>query len=352
MLPEPLITVLLPVRNAMPFLPETMASLRNQTFRNFEIIALDDGSTDDTSSYLAGIDDPRLRIVRLEKTGLARALNHGIELARSPIIARLDGDDVAHPDRFQLQYDYLSQHQECILVGCQCHHVDAEGKEVEVGAYPLTDTAIRWEALFRSPVLHPGSMFRREVVREAGAYRPEFIVAQDYDLWTRLLSHGVVANLPQFLLRYRVHAKSVGTLQKHRQIATGSRIAGAYAASLRDGMDARTISGLYLFLATGRPPDSCSVKEIIHAFHDARQAFLDRSAGGTPELLTAIQNQQNFLRWRMTAYAEQSWHHPWRALSWFRYAARVDPTRVGILSMLQRRWARLWARRSSSLSVR
>ena len=166
------------------------------------------------------------KVVRLAGVGIATALNHGIELSRSPIIARLDGDDVAHPDRFQLQYDYLQQHRDCILLGCQCHHIDENGKQVEVGAYPTSDLAIRWEALFRSPVLHPGSMFRREVVRAAGGYRREFVVAQDYDLWTRLLTRGIVANLPQFLLRYRVHAKSVGTLQKHRQIDTGATSPG------------------------------------------------------------------------------------------------------------------------------
>src|SRR5262245_16760047 len=116
----PRISVLLPVRNAMPFLPETMASLWEQSFRDFEVLALDDGSTDDTPSYLASLRDPRLLVIRLNKVGLPSALNQGLELARAPIVARLDGDDVAHPDRFRLQFDYLKQHRECILLGSQC----------------------------------------------------------------------------------------------------------------------------------------------------------------------------------------------------------------------------------------
>jgi Glycosyl transferase family 2 len=349
---DPLISVLLPVRNAMPFLPETMVSLLEQSFRDFEIIALDDGSSDDTPQFLASVADPRLRIVRLNKVGLPTALNHGLELARAPVIARLDGDDVAHADRFQLQFDYLQKHPECILLGCQCRHVDEQGKEIEVGAYPTSDSAIRWEALFRSPVLHPGSMFLRDVVRDAGGYRPEFMVAQDYDLWTRLLSRGVVANLPEFLLLYRVHAKSVGTLQKDRQIANGSRIAGAYAAGLGAGMDARTISGLYLFLATGCPPTDCTVTEIIQAFHHASQVFIGRAHGDLAELKACICMQQDYLRWRMTAFAERNWRRPWEAVSWLRYAARVDPDKASWSSMLRRRWARLFVRKQSSLSVR
>jgi glycosyltransferase involved in cell wall biosynthesis len=348
----PLISVLLPVRNAMPFLPETMASLRDQSFRDFEIIALDDGSTDETPRYLASLQDSRLRIVRLDQVGLPTALNRGLELALAPIIARLDGDDVAHLDRFRLQYDYLQKHRECILLGCQCKHVNERGEEIEDGPYPTSANAIGWEALFRSPVLHPGSMYLRDIVRDAGGYRPEFAVAQDYDLWTRLLPRGVVANLPQYLLRYRVHEKSVGTLQKDRQIANGSRIAGAYAESLGAGLEARTMGGLYLFLATGRPPTDCSVNEIIHAFHKARLAFLNRARGDIAELKAAIRNQQDYLRWRMTAFAEENWRRPWEAFSWLRYAARVDPVKAGLAATLGRRWARLFVRVRSSLSIR
>ncbi len=348
----PLISVLLPVRNAMPFLPETMASLRDQTFRDFEIIALDDGSSDDTPRYLASLRDSRLRVIRLDKVGLPTALNRGLELASAPIIARLDGDDVAHLDRFRLQYDYLRKHRECILLGCQCKHIDEGGEEIEVGIYPTSANAIAWEALFRSPVLHPGSMYLRDIVREAGGYRPEFAVAQDYDLWTRLLPRGVVANLPQFLLRYRVHGKSVGSMQKDRQIANGSRIAGAYAASLGAGLEARTIRGLYLFLATGRPPTDCSVDEIIQAFHEASLAFMHRARGDVAELKAAIRNQQNYLRWRMTAFAEESWRRPWEAFSWLRYAARVDPAKAGWAALLRRKAGRLFLRPRSILSVR
>lgn len=348
----PLISVLLPVRNAMPFLPETMASLLEQSFRDFEIIALDDGSNDDTPAYLASQRDPRLLVVRLNKVGLPTALNHGLELARAPIVARLDGDDVAHADRFRLQYDYLQQHRECILLGCQCRHINERGEEVEVGAYPTSDNAIRWEALFRSPVLHPGSMFRRDIARKAGGYNPEFAVAQDYDLWTRLLSRGSVANLPQFLLRYRVHAKSVGTVQKDRQLANGSRIAAAYAAGLGAGLEARTMTGLYLFLATGRPPINCSVDEIIQAFHQARQAIVNQAQDDLTELHAGIRNQQDFLRWRMTAYAERSWRRPWEAISWLRYAARVDPDKASWAAMLRRSCSRLFSRQPSSLPVR
>jgi hypothetical protein len=344
MLTNPLISVLLPVRNAMPFLPETMASLRNQTFRDFEIVALDDGSTDDTPRFLASIDDPRLRVVRLAGVGLATALNHGIGLARSALIARLDGDDVAHPDRFRLQYDFLAAHPECVALGCQSLHVNERGERVGEERYPTSPLAIRWEALFRSPILHPGSMYRRDDVLAVGGYRQEFDVAEDYDLWTRLLKRGTLANLPQELLRYRVHARSVCAVHKDKQVRQGARIAGAYLATLGSGVDGRCMEALYLFLATGQPAEAGSMDEIIRAFQQVRGYFQAQVGGTDPELDAGIRRQQDNLRWRCTLLAEQNWRRPWRAFAWMRRAARVDPARSGLKGLVRRRMARLVSR--------
>src|SRR4051794_31880832 len=120
----PLISVLVPVYNGMPYLPETIESVRAQTFADFEIIALDDGSTDGTGSYLSSVADGRLRIEKLKRGGLSAALNHGLRVARAPVVARIDADDAAMPERFQLQYLYLREHPDCLALGCQSHHVN------------------------------------------------------------------------------------------------------------------------------------------------------------------------------------------------------------------------------------
>ena len=225
----PLISVLVPVFNGMPYLPETVESIRAQTLGDFEVIALDDRSTDASAHYLSSVADSRLRTERLARGGLSAALNHGLEIARAPIVARIDADDVALPDRFRLQYDHLAAHPECVALGCQSLHVNEKGEAIGEGRYPTSPLAIRWEALFRSPILHPGSMYRREDVLAVGGYRQEFDVAEDYDLWTRLLGRGTLGNVPQQLLRYPVHACSVCSIHKEKQVRK-ARIAATHVA--------------------------------------------------------------------------------------------------------------------------
>lgn len=340
----PLISVLVPVYNGMPYLPETVESIRAQTLDDFEVIALDDGSTDASAQYLSSVHDDRLRIERLARGGLSTALNHGLKIARAPIIARIDADDVALPDRFRLQFDYLGAHPDCVALGCQSQHVNEKGEAIGEGRYPTSPLAIRWEALFRSPILHPGSMYRREEVLAVGGYRQEFDVAEDYDLWTRLLGRGTLGNLPQQLLRYRVHARSVCSIHKEKQVRQGARIAAAHVAALGAGVAPRTMEGLYLFLATGHPPEACSMDDIIQAFHGVRSFFQAQAAGHDAELEAAIRRHQDSLRWRCTALAERSWRRPWQALAWLRRAGRVDPARAGLTGLLRRKLSRVAAR--------
>jgi hypothetical protein len=347
----PLISVLVPVYNGMPFLPETVESVRAQTLGDFELIALDDGSTDASAQYLSSLDDDRLRIERLARGGLSAALNHGLQVARAPIVARLDADDAALPDRFQLQYDYLQAHPDCVALGCQSKHVNENGEAIGEGRYPTSPLAIRWEALFRSPVLHPGSMYRRDHVLAVGGYRREFDVAEDYDLWTRLLSRGALANLPQQLVRYRVHSRSVCSVHKERQVRQGARIAGCYIAALNAGIEAPCMEGLYLFLATGQPPETCSMEEIIRAFHDARNFFHAQAQEKDPELDAGICRQQDNFRWRCTFLAEQNWSRPWRALTWLRRAGRVDPSRAGLAGLVRRRLTQVMSRLGGRAAV-
>jgi hypothetical protein len=347
----PHISVLVPVYNGMPYLPETVESLLQQTFTDFEIIALDDGSTDASAEYLASVNDPRLRIERLSRTGLSAALNHGLGVARAPLIARLDADDVALPDRFQLQYDYLAAHPDCVALGCQSIHINEHGECIGAGRFPTSLLAIRWESLFRSPILHPGSMYRRDDVLALGGYRQVFDVAEDYDLWTRLLGRGTLANLPQQLLRYRVHAKSVCSIHKDKQVRQGARIAGAYLSNMNIGVEARCLEGLYLFLATGQPPDCCSMDEAIGTFHLLRTYFQHQAGGPDPELEAGIRRQQDSLRWRCTALAEQNWRRPWLALTWLRRAGHVDPDRPGLSGLVRRKLARLTSRLGARAAV-
>ncbi|MCC5847974.1 MAG: glycosyltransferase [Verrucomicrobia bacterium] len=205
----PQVTILLPVLNAAATLPETLDSLLTQTFTDFELLVIDDGSTDDTPEILAAAADPRLRVLRNpERLKLAGALNRGLDEARAPLIARMDADDIARPERLARQVDFLAKHPKIALCGSFTRHFGAKEKARET--YPVQAEDIRAFSLFNCPFAHPTVMFRAEVfkqhdLRYDGAYYP----TEDYELWTRVVHRHPCANHPEVLLDYRVHEKSM-----------------------------------------------------------------------------------------------------------------------------------------------
>src|SRR6056297_1922581 len=121
---SPQVSVVMPVRDGLPFLPAAITSLLRQRFDAFELLVIDDGSQDGTAAYLETCQDPRIRVFHQDRPqGVAAALNRGLHHARAPLIARMDADDVAHPDRLMQQLDYLRQHPDCVIVGCQAEDI-------------------------------------------------------------------------------------------------------------------------------------------------------------------------------------------------------------------------------------
>jgi glycosyltransferase involved in cell wall biosynthesis len=193
------------VFNDPAFLPEAVGSILGQSFRDFEFLIIDDGSTDETRELLAGFSDPRLRLVRNEvNCGLTRALKMGVDLARGDYLTRMDADDVALPDRLERQVAFLDRRPETALLGGACVQINDTGRALGVQRKPEHDLEIRWFALLDNPFIHSSVMLRRHVLRELGLnYDEAFQTAQDYDLWTRLLRQRRGANLAGPLVRYR-----------------------------------------------------------------------------------------------------------------------------------------------------
>jgi glycosyltransferase involved in cell wall biosynthesis len=224
--PDPVLSVLMPVRDGAAFIQQSIESVQNQTLSDFELLIVDDGSQDPTVrivEQLAG-DDARILLIRQAADGMRAALNRGLERARCPLVARMDADDIALPDRFALQVRFMNEHPEVVALGGQTIAMDPEGCEL----YPirhLTDAAQIEACLLsgRNCMSHPTMMFRRHSVLEVGGYQDEY-PTDDYGLWIRLLDQGQLANLDEYLLKYRVHA-AVSTILKHRsQQEAGIRI--------------------------------------------------------------------------------------------------------------------------------
>ena len=200
----PAVSVLMGVWNGAPQVGEAAESILSQTMTDLELIVVDDDSTDATPAILGSFHDPRLQVLRRARGGLTSALNAALRLARAPLLARLDADDVALPERLERQLAFLSAHPEIGLCGTAAREVDASGRAVAVVRPPADDAGIRRALIRRNPFVHSSVVMRRAAVEQAGGYDEAFPVAQDYDLWMRMSRVTRMANLSEPLVVRRL----------------------------------------------------------------------------------------------------------------------------------------------------
>lgn len=207
---QPIVSVVMSVHNGQDFLRDAIDSILRQTFSDIEILIVDDASTDATRDILASFSDPRVRLFFSESNrGLTRNLNHLIREARGVYIARMDHDDISLPHRLAQQVSFLDRNQEIGLVGASAELIDALGRKLGVVSKPETHEEIVAHFVHSNCVIHPTAMIRRTVLDRVGLYDEGFRYAQDYDLWLRISEISRVHNLPDVLLRYRVHAGQI-----------------------------------------------------------------------------------------------------------------------------------------------
>jgi GT2 family glycosyltransferase len=231
---SPLISIVMPVYNASGYVKETMVSIFDQSFQDFEIIAVDDGSTDDSVRILESFTaDSRLRIIRQANTGIVGALNAGLEAARGEYIARMDADDRMLPQRLQRQWQYLQSHRECVALGTAYVYIDHSGRPLKHVRRFEQHEEIERQLLTGDggSIIHPTLMARKSALAAVGGYRKEAEWIEDLDLYLRLGRVGRLANLSEALLEYRFHRKSVNfTRHAIQQERRGAVLAQAYAA--------------------------------------------------------------------------------------------------------------------------
>ncbi len=253
-----LITVLMAAHNEEAYVRASVESVLGQSFRNFELIIVDDASTDNTSRILASFTDPRIRIIRNTTCqGLTKSLIKGIEHAQGAFIARLDADDLAMYRRLEIQAELLSTLPEVGLVGSNCCIIDVNGRRIGSRRMPPTDLAIRWCSVFDTPFLHPSVMFRLETYKDAGGYDPSENVeaAEDFDLWVRMLQVTQARNLSSKLISYRVRQGSVSNRNRQRQLISHDHIVERTITELmpNHGISAERLKLLRALFAGGEP---------------------------------------------------------------------------------------------------
>ncbi|MGH9968919.1 MAG: glycosyltransferase family 2 protein [Pyrinomonadaceae bacterium] len=201
---KPLISVVMPVHNALPFLAESINSILRQTLSDFEFVILDDASTDGSVELLRewSLRDKRIHPHESKKRlGLSGSSNAVVSKARAPIVARMDADDIAHPDRLRRQWNIIEGRPDVAVIGTLCNGIDASGRVVR--------PRDRWRLVRRSgyiPFPHGSAMFRREVFDQVGGYDETSACGEDQDLFWRMAARGRVLTLPDILYSYRYHS--------------------------------------------------------------------------------------------------------------------------------------------------
>lgn len=220
-----LVTVIIPILNAMPYLPEALASLEAQTFKSFELCLWDNGSTDGSVEEARRWILGRLkgRVVSGNPLPLHECLARMVEEAPTELVARMDGDDVCLPERFEKQMAAMRGDSGLAAVGGQMDLMDGRGDKIgEMPDYPIDFCGVLCRILIQSPLSHPAVMMRRSKVLEAGNYQVPKPM-EDFDLWFRLASVGKIENLPNKLLKYRITNTSI-TNQSKRAGEHGSEV--------------------------------------------------------------------------------------------------------------------------------
>ncbi len=227
----PKVTVVIPVYNREKYVGDAIDSILAQTFTDFELLVIDDGSTDGSVEIARSYRDPRLRLECNETNwGVPKTRNKGIQLARGEYLAFLDSDDWAYPERLAKQVIFLDSHPNYTAVGAWIDWMDDEGRSLNrIKRKPVSPDEIAAQRLFRQGIENSASMARTAVLREYG-HQEEYDLSEDFDLWARIAAKHKLTTLPKVLVRRRMHGGRITQEKAHR---TKDRRLAIYAAQLR-----------------------------------------------------------------------------------------------------------------------
>jgi glycosyltransferase involved in cell wall biosynthesis len=216
---SPTISVLMPVCNCEKYLKESIESVLNQTYEDFEFIIIDDGSTDKTlciSNEYAN-RDKRIKVINQSNSGIVVALNRCLREAKGQWIFRMDGDDIALPQRFSLQVKKIKEDSTLVLLGGWCQQINSKGKPLKVNKYPVKHMKLLRYLETEKPFFpHPTACFRRDIAIRLGGYRERFRHAEDLDLWLRLSRNGRIGCCGKVVLQLRKHNENISSFSAGR----------------------------------------------------------------------------------------------------------------------------------------
>jgi GT2 family glycosyltransferase len=222
----PTVSILMSVHNGEKYLEQTLQSITSQTYTDFEVIIINDCSTDQTSNILGKYkDNEKFKIINNESClGLTKSLNIGISKARGKYIARLDADDIALPERLSIQKQFLDDNKDIVCIGSASIIIDENGNKTGFKKVVSNIDTLKFRMILANQISHPSAFFRTEIIKKIGGYNENYKYAQDFNLWSRLLKAGYkISNIEKPLILYRVHNKSISAEMRRRRRAQPQR---------------------------------------------------------------------------------------------------------------------------------
>ena len=215
---DDLVSIIMPVYNAEDYLREAIDSILTQTYPLFELIIINDGSSDNSLEIIKSYRDDRIRVFSFVNGGCSKQRNYGISVAKGKFLAMMDADDISEQTRIEEQYNFLKSHTEIQVVGTNCLHIDEKGKIISIKNYSEFHNEIEFSAPVLCPICPPSMMTYTNILIDCGCYREDFLVAGDYDLILKLLGNAYkFYNLQKPLFRYRIHKSSLSATKLQKQ---------------------------------------------------------------------------------------------------------------------------------------
>ncbi|CAM3601532.1 glycosyltransferase family 2 protein [Thalassospira profundimaris] len=309
---DPRVSVIMPIFNGADDLERALDSILGQTFQDFEVIAINDGSKDNSYALLNAVTDPRVKVVHQDNMGLAGTLNRGLSMARGALIARQDQDDLSHPERFERQVSYFDAHPDCILLGTAAEIWIGNTPTERTHDHPTYHEALAFELLFNNPFVHSSVMMCRDAVLSIGGYSTdrERQPPEDYELWSRMARTGRVANLKDRLLVYREVPQSMsrnGPSPFLDRLVTIS----AENIAMASGRNIEDDNAINLAALTHSALDRMKKKANLTKMQKILEDAVANIAPDDPDVATRAAERVRILRYQWTMYRMRSqWAMP------------------------------------------
>jgi len=207
---DPKVTVLMPAYNAGKYIGEAITSVLDQSFTDFELLIVNDGSTDETVKIIKSFNDSRIILINQDNKGIASALNLGLSYAKAPYIARFDADDVCSPNRLKIQYDFITAYPEYSVIGSAADYIDADGHFIFTHhPYGHLNEEIQQLKYSICPFIHSSVFYKKEIIINNGGYNEHAYTYEDHFLWVNILKKEKACNLSQALIKVRLNPESL-----------------------------------------------------------------------------------------------------------------------------------------------